>query len=133
MKRLATLILLVGLLAPTFSGCYHNQIIVEKNYNSSATAPDWSNSWQMYLLAGLIPLGENPIDMRSACPQGAGIVEVKQNFVNGLVNRLIGTILSFQEVSIYCANAAAEAPTEEVPTEEVATEEEAPTEEAATN
>lgn len=108
MKRLATLILLVGLLAPTLSGCYHNQIIVEKNYNSSATEPDWSNGWQMYVLAGLIPLGENPIDMRQACPQGAGIVEVKQNFVNGLVNRIIGFVLSFQEVNIYCAKAAAE-------------------------
>ena len=109
MKRLATLILLVGLLAPTFSGCYHNQIIVEKNYNSSATEPDWSKGWQMYLLYGLIPLGDNPIDMRQACPQGAGIVEVKKNFLNGLVGGIIlGGLLSFQEVNIYCAKAAAD-------------------------
>jgi len=107
MKRLATLILLVGLMAPTLSGCFHNQIIVEKNYNSSATEPDWRSGWQMYLLMGLIPLGENPIDMTQACPQGAGIVEVKWSFINGLLNNIIGFILSFQDVAITCAKAPA--------------------------
>jgi hypothetical protein len=134
MKRFYALILLVGLMMPALSGCYHNQIIVEKNYNSSATEPDFRNGWQMYLLAGLIPLGDNPIDMTQACPQGAGIVEVKQSFVNGLVNRLIGFILSFQDVSITCANAPAAdagmAP-EEAPVADAAAPAEAPAEEAA--
>ena len=106
MKRFSTLILLVGLLMP-LTGCFHNQIIVEKNYNSSATEPDWRSGWQAYALAGLIPLGNNPIDMAQACPQGAGIVEVKMSFVNGLVNALIGFFVSFQDVAITCANAPA--------------------------
>jgi len=107
MKRISTLILLVGLLLP-MTGCFHNQIIVEKNYNSSATEPDWRNGWQAYLLFGLVPLGNNPIDMTQACPQGAGIVEVKQSFVNGLVSTLLlGGIVAFQDVAITCARAPA--------------------------
>ena len=106
MKRFYTLILLVGLMAP-LSGCFHNQIIVEKNYNSSATEPDWRKGWQAYALMGLIPLGENPIDLAQVCPQGAGIVETKQTFVNGLVNAVIGFFVSFQDVSITCAKAPA--------------------------
>lgn len=106
MKRFYTLILLVGLMLP-LTGCFHNQIIVEKNYNSSATQPDWRKGFQAYALLGLIPLGENPIDMSQACPQGAGIVEVKQSFVNGLVNALIGLFVSFQDVAITCAKAPA--------------------------
>ena len=106
MKRFSTLILLVGLMMP-LTGCFHNQIIVEKNYNSSATEPDWRSGWQAYALAGLIPLGNNPIDMAQACPQGAGIVEVKMSFVNGLVNAIIGLFVSFQDVAITCASAPA--------------------------
>ncbi len=112
MKRLITLLFVVSLAVPTLSGCYHNQIIVEKNYNASATQPDWDSGFQMYLLAGLIPLGDNPVDLSAACPQGAGIVEVKQSFVNGLLNSLIGVILSFQDLKVYCAKAAAEVETE---------------------
>ena len=107
MKRFNALILLVGLTLP-MTGCFHNQIIVEKNYNSSATEPDWRNGWQMYLLYGLVPLGDNPIDMTQACPQGAGIVTVKQSFVNRLVSGLLlGGLLGFQDVSITCAKAPA--------------------------
>lgn len=113
MKRLATLILLVGLLAPALSGCFHNQIIVQDNYNASATEADWSKGWQTYLLWGLIPLGENPINVNQACPQGAGIVEVKQTFLNGLVSGLaLGGLFSFQSVAVYCARAAAEIETD---------------------
>lgn len=107
MKRFCTLILLVGLTLP-LTGCFHNQIIVEKNYSSSATEVDWRNGWQSYLLYGLVPLGNNPIDMTQVCPQGAGIVEVKQSFVNGLVSMLLlGGFVSFQNVAITCANAPA--------------------------
>jgi hypothetical protein len=108
MKRIITLIFLVALTVPTLTGCYHNQIIVSDNYNASATEPDWRSGFQMYLLAGLIPLGENPVMLDQACPQGAGLIEVKQSFVNGLLNSLVGTIISFQDVSVYCAKAAAE-------------------------
>ena len=117
MKRFVTLFLLIALAVPTLTGCYHNQIIVQENYNSSATAPDWESSFQMYLLFGLIPLGDNPVDLTSACPQGAGIVSVRQSFVNGLLNSVIGAILSFQDVEVYCANAAAQ---NELDTDELA-------------
>ncbi len=107
MKRFSAAILLVGMMLP-LTGCFKNQIIVEKNYNSSATEPDWRNGWQSWLLYGLVPLGNNPIDMAQACPQGAGIVEVKMSFVNGLVNALLlGGIVAFQDVAITCAKAPA--------------------------
>lgn len=108
MKRLVTLVFLIALAVPTLTGCYHNQIIVEQNYNSSATEPDWHSGFAMYLLYGLVPLGENPVDLTTACPQGAGIVEVKQTFLNGILNSIIGPILSFQDLKVYCARAAAE-------------------------
>lgn len=108
MKRIVTLLFLVSLAVPTLTGCYHNQIIVEKNYNASATEPDWHSGFAMYLILGLIPLGNNPVDLTTACPQGAGIVEVKQTFVNGILNSLIGGILSFQDLKVFCAKAAAE-------------------------
>ncbi len=108
MKRIITLIFVVALTVPTLTGCYHNQIVVSDNYNSSQTEPDWRNGFQMYLIAGLIPLGDNPIMLDQACPQGAGVVEVKQTFLNGLLNSFVGTIISFQDVSVYCAKAAAE-------------------------
>lgn len=117
MKRFVTLFLLIALAVPTLTGCFHNQIIVEKNYNASATEPDWQSSFQMYLLFSLIPLGDNPVDLTQACPQGAGIVEVKQSFVNGLLNSVIGGILSFQDLKVYCAKAAAQ---NELEAEEIA-------------
>ena len=106
MTRFIAAILLVGLMLPA-TGCFHNQIIVEKNYSSSATEPDWRNGWQSWLLFGLIPMGNNPIDMAQACPQGAGIVEVKMSFVNLLVSALLLNIVSFQDVAITCAKAPA--------------------------
>lgn len=105
MKRFYALILLVALSLP-MTGCFHNQILVEPNYNSGATQADWHNGWQLYALAGLIPLGQNPIDLATICPQGVGLVETKMSFVNGLVSALLagGAIISFQDLRITCAN-----------------------------
>lgn len=109
MKRIITLLFVVALTVPTLTGCFHNQVVVSDNYNSSATEPDFQNSWQLYLLYGLIPLGENPIMLDQKCPQGAGVVEVKQSFLNGLLSSLLGRgIISFQTVGVYCAKAAAD-------------------------
>jgi len=107
MKRLIALAFVALIASTALTGCYHNQIIVDKNYNSSATEPDMHNGFQMYLIEGLIPLGDNPIDLNSVCPQGAGIVEVQQSFLDGLINHVIGAILSFQDTKVYCAKAAA--------------------------
>lgn len=104
MKRLLPLLIAICLAAP-LTGCYHNQIIVQKNYNASATEPDHHSGFQMYLLMGLIPLGDNPVDLAQICPQGAGIVEVQQTFVNGLLSSIIGAILSFQDTKVFCARA----------------------------
>lgn len=104
MKRFIASILLVALVMTT-TGCFHNQVIVESNYDSSQPAPDYRNAWQAYAIMGLIPLGNNPIDLAQVCPQGAGVVQTKQTFVNGLVNVLIGVFVSFQDVSATCARA----------------------------
>lgn len=105
MKKLSTLFLLVALTVPTLTGCFHNQIIVEKNYNASATQPDWANNWRTYLLFGLVPLSSEPIGMTEVCPQGAGIVETKKSFLNGLLSGILVNILSFEEAKITCAKA----------------------------
>lgn len=140
MKRFMPLLFVVALLFPSV-GCYHNQVIVQKDYNASATAPDYSEGFRMYLLGGLIPLAD-PVDADTVCPgAGFGIVEVEQTFINGLVNSLVGSLLSFQEVRVTCATGAgaadaapAEAPAEEMTeapaAEEAPAVEEAPAEEA---
>lgn len=140
MKRIMTLLFVLALLLPSV-GCYHNQVIVQKDYNASATAPDYTEGFRMYLLSGLIPLAD-PVDADAVCAgKGFGIVEVEQTFVNGLINSVIGSLLSFQEVRVTCATGAgsaeaapAEAPAEEMveapAAEEAPAADEAPAEEA---
>jgi hypothetical protein len=75
----------------------------------------------MYLLGGLIPLAD-PVDADTVCPgTGFGLVEVEQTFLNGLLNGLVGTLISFQEVRVTCATGAggAEAAPAEAPAEEM--------------
>ena len=105
MKRLIPLILLIALTVPTLTGCFHNRVIVESNYNASAIEPDYAKNWQAFLFWGLVPLGEQ-VDMGTICPQGAGIVETKHSFLNGVFSLIpfVG-ILSFQQKEIYCAKA----------------------------
>ena len=129
MKRILPFLFVLALLVPSV-GCYHNQIIVQQDYNASATAPDYSEGFRMYLLAGLIPLAD-PVDADTVCPgKGFGLVEVEQTFLNGLLNSLVGSLISFQEVRVTCATGAAAeaAPADAAPAEETA---EAPVEEAA--
>jgi hypothetical protein len=109
MKRLATLALLVGLMMP-MTGCYHNQIIVQKDYDASGTV-DYENPWEMYLIAGLIPMG-GTIDLAQVCPNGAGLIEVQTPFVQGLLSRIVGILISFQEVKVICATGKGELETE---------------------
>ena len=118
MKRLIFLACLVCLPLMT-TGCWHNQIIVDKNYNAAATAPDYENDWHMYLIMGLIDLGGD-VNLTEVCgDRGAGIIEVEQSFLNGIVNGILQNLIVFQTDRVTCAtggSAAVETETPEVTT-----------------
>ena len=102
MKKLATLFLVLALVAP-MTGCYHNTIITQPDYNAAAVAPDYENDFNMFLIAGLIPLDE-PILLNQVCAgTGAGIVETERTFLNELLNNIIGIVISFNTARVYCA------------------------------
>ena len=105
MKRLIAILFVFALVAP-MTGCFHNQIMVDPNYNPSQTTPDFEHGWQIHLI-GLIDLS-GPVELTQVCPQGAGLLEVERTFVNGLVTAIV-PLVSFQTRRVYCQSAPAAA------------------------
>ena len=106
MKRLIALLLVCAISAP-LTGCYTTSVIVDQNYNPSKQVADYEAGWQMFAIAGLIPISAT-VMLNQVCPNaGAGIVETETTFLNGLVSGIIGNLISFRTARVMCKSGAA--------------------------
>jgi len=90
LKRIC-LTLSVLAMTMVMSGCFHQQVVVDTNYNASKTVPDYQTMY--FHIIGLVGIN-NKVALNEVCPGGAGIVENK-TFVN-----IYG--VTFQQLSVYC-------------------------------
>lgn len=97
MKILAGLLCLLTLVGGM--GCHRVTI-----KDSTTRAGDkHGNEWQMFLIYGLAPIGENPIEADKKCPNGLHQVSFEQSFLNGLVSMLSSGIITPVTIEYTCA------------------------------
>lgn len=92
MKRLAAMFILLVCMT-SLTGCFHQKVIVNSNYDTSKTTPDVDNL-QIHLF-GLVNLSGN-VNLNKVCRKGADRVESKMLFNIGL--------LTFTKAQVYCRN-----------------------------
>lgn len=90
MKRLAALFILLACMG-SLTGCFHEQIIVNPNYDTSKTVPD-VDELQIHIF-GLVNLS-GPVNLNQVCPNGADRVASKMLFNFN--------ILTFSKAQVYC-------------------------------
>ncbi len=97
MKRMKSL-LSVLLCAALLSGCYHDVIVMDANYDPSKRVPD-ADRMQVHLINGLINVS-GEVDLDATCGQrGAGLAETKTNFNLGFFG---WGLISFGSMKVYC-------------------------------
>lgn len=89
-KRILMMLTLLAL-GTGLSGCFHQQVVVDGQYNAAKTMPDHQATY--FHIIGLVGIGHQT-DLTSKCPNGAGLVE----------NRTIFTInaVTISQSGVYC-------------------------------
>ena len=92
LKRFLPLLFLISL-ATGLSGCYHQQVIVDTNYNASKSMPDYQSTY--FHILGLFGIS-NDVTLNEVCPNGAGVVENK--------TLITINVLTIEQLAVYCKN-----------------------------
>ena len=84
---------MLAMLAMTsvMTGCFHQQVVVDSDYNASKTTPDYEATY--FHILGLVGISNN-VDLNQVCPGGTGLVE----------NKTIITIqaVTIEKMGVYC-------------------------------
>ena len=105
---LKRIILMFSLLALTslITGCFHQRVIYDSDYNASKTVAD--HEALVFHIAGLINIGAD-LDLNQICPGGTGLVERRSFFDVSNMTLLglgsfyvLGNGLTVQQVKVYC-------------------------------
>lgn len=89
LKRILLMLALLGVVS-VMTGCFHAQIITDKNYNAAKSTPDFTTN--TFHIIGLIGVGAD-INLSEICPNGTGLVENKTIFK---------PLLGMEKVNVYC-------------------------------
>lgn len=86
-------LMMLALLALTsgLTGCYHQQVVVDSDYNASKSTPDFQTTY--FHIIGLLGIS-NTVDIGQVCPGGAGLTENRTVFYIGLV--------TIEQMAVYC-------------------------------
>ena len=90
MKRLLALMALVTVCAST-TGCFHEQIIMNPNYNANVTTPDVSET--QITVIGLVNVSGD-VDLKATCQNGVDRASSKVLFDLGIV--------AFRKAEVFC-------------------------------
>ena len=90
MSKRIQLMLATLLMATALSGCYHNQVVVDGQYNAAKTTPDHQATY--FHIIGIIGIS-NQVDLKQVCPSGAGVIENKT---------LWFPAVTVQQLAVYC-------------------------------
>lgn len=96
-------ILLLVVLIPLMTGCYHAQITT----GLEASNEVYQKAWATSLIAGLVP--PDMIDATEHCDNGVAKVETRHSFLNLVAQAITFSIYSPMEITVTCAAGMADA------------------------
>lgn len=96
MRKALTAALLLSAFAT--SGCYHTRVV-----NENATAGETTEVSGRYVLYGIVPIGNNDIDVDDECPNGLASVESEHTFIDGLIGTVTLGIYTPITIRYTCA------------------------------
>ncbi len=98
---LKRILLMLTLLAATslMTGCFHQQVVYDSEYNASKTMPDHQAT--SFHIIGLVGVNHQ-LDLNQLCPGGTGLVENKTLFAAFVPPFIASQVVSVEQVSVYC-------------------------------
>ena len=87
------ILMMLAVLAMTsvMTGCFHQQVVYDSDYNASKTMPDYEATY--FHIIGLVGIG-NQVDLNQVCPGGTGLVENKTIITSQAV--------TIEKLGVYC-------------------------------
>lgn len=98
-------ILLLVLLVPLMTGCYHAQVTTGLEASNEVYKEAWATSF----IAGLIP--PDMIDATEHCDNGVAKVETRHSFLNLVAQAITFSLFSPMEITVTCAAGMSDAST----------------------
>ncbi len=82
------------------TGCFHQQVIVDSDYQASRTMPDYQElSFQFFGLIGV----NNKVSLNEVCPGGAGMLEKKALFIVNVPPPIFPIrVFAVEQIGVYC-------------------------------